>query len=85
MDVAKKKRRPMVFAGQTLEVECPVCHGVGYDGKPQSFIRNLLGIKTCSGCRGRGYNLTDSGKTLCNLAMEYMTTSEADIRMKGDQ
>ena len=82
MDVANnKRRRPLSFAGQTLEVECPACGGTGNDGKARFFL-DLLGGQFCDTCVGKGYILNDNGRVICDLILYHMSATDNGLFMR---
>lgn len=84
MDVANKRRRPLSFAGQVLEVECPSCKGTGNDKKPR-FLNDLLGVPWCDECASKGYLLNDNGRVICDLILTHMTGDDRGLRLKGSK
>jgi len=84
MDVASKRRRPLAFAGQILEEECPACHGTGDDKKPR-FWGDLLGVPWCDTCVGKGYLLNHNGKVICDLILTHMSANDNGLRLKGSK
>lgn len=85
MDVASKRRRPLSFAGQILEEECPACRGTGDDGKYRGILLGLLSYQWCDNCSGKGYVLTHNGKVICDLILTHLTGDERGLRLKGSK